>query len=155
MFLVASWRPLLHFPLISPFLFWKVLSHLLVLYMEIVPYICSTLLLYSGLFFLLYLFLGGSRSEPPTVFRMGTYSKFLRVACRCAYFCPVCLSVTLNSRFSPLISAGLVRPHLTHEWLQSPWDTIILYVNLGLLFLRNFTVTYTEFHMLFYCERIL
>lgn len=68
-----------------------------------------------------------------------------------------CMSflLILNSRFSLLINARFVTPHLINEWLQSPSDTNILYVNLGLVFLHNFTVTYTEFHTLFYCEIML
>lgn len=154
---MGSWRSPLYFPLIIPFLFSKVLSHLLVFYMEIVPYICSILLLYSGHFFLLYLFLGGSRSEPHTVFRMWTYIQqiYRSGVWLCLLLPRVSFLLILNNRCSLLINAGFVRPHLLHEWLQSPLDTILLYVNLGLVFLHNFTVTYTEFHMLFYCERIL
>lgn len=84
-------RPLLYFSLIINFLFLKDLPHLLVLYKEIVLCICPTLLLCSGLFFLLYCFLKGRRSVPHRVLRIWTCNRFTRVACDCHCFFPSCL----------------------------------------------------------------
>lgn len=84
-------RTLLYSSLIIHFLFSKVLPHLLVLYKEIFLCIWSTLLLCSGLFFLLYRFLTISRSALHRVFRIWTYNRFTGVACDCHRSFPACL----------------------------------------------------------------
>lgn len=105
--------------------------------METVPYVCSTLLLYSGL---LKLFLEGGRFRTSHAIQNVDIQQICKSGTWLCLLLPfMSFLLILRSRFSLLINAGFMRLYLIHEWLQSPSDIVILYMNLGPEFLHYFS----------------